>query len=99
MILQQGDTILKKIDSIPNEAELLKNECILHYGATGNHHKLSSGAFGIYKSGENKFLDVAEDTNYSHEEHKTIVIPAGKYALTFVQEYDHFNDLARNVVD
>lgn len=98
MIFQQGDTILTKTDTIPKAAKLLKGESVLHFGNTGNHHKLV-GSFGIFQDGDDKFVEVAETTNYSHEEHKAIAIPPGKYALSFVQEYDHFNDLQRAVVD
>lgn len=99
MTYQQGDTILTQIDTIPDGAKLLKGEKVLHHGATGNHHSLKGNAFGIFQDGERKFVDITEDTDYSHEEHKTISIAPGKYVLSFVQEYDHFNDLARPVID
>lgn len=99
MILQAGDTVLTKTDSIPKDAELQKGVNILHLGNTGNHHKFVGGSFGIYKKDESKFVEVVETTSYEHEEHKPIVVPPGIYALSFVQEWDHFGDLKRSVVD
>jgi hypothetical protein len=98
IFFQAGDTILKKINSIPKAAKLLKGESVLHYGNTGNHHSLK-GSFKIYKHGDNKYVDINRKTDYIHEEHKTISLPKGKYVLTFVQEYDHFLDLKRPVID
>lgn len=96
---QAGDTLLTKIKLIPETAKELKGEKVLHRGATGNNHSLKGNAFRIFQAGDNKFVDVAEDTDYIHEEHKTIKIPPGRYKLSFVQEYDHFNDLSRPVID
>lgn len=96
---QQGDTLLFKIDAIPEKAKLQKGESVLHHGATGNHHTLTGKGFGIYTNEDKKFLDIVEDTVYKHEEHNPITIPSGKYELKFVQEKDHFSDLVRPVVD
>jgi hypothetical protein len=101
MFIQQGDTILTKINEIPKTAKHNHESKILHHGATGNHHSLSGGAFGIYvdETNGNKYLDVVEQTVYSHEEHKPITLETGMYALSFVQEYDHFKDIQRAVID
>lgn len=96
---QQGDVLLFEINNIPPEAKHLKNETTLHYGATGNHHRLSGGAFGIYEYDGRKYLEVAEETRLSHEEHKAFFIAPARYELRIVQEKDHFNDLVRPVVD
>lgn len=96
---QQGDTILTEVEGIPIGAKHLIGESILHYGNTGNHHKLTGGAFGIYELDGKRFLDVVEETRYSHEEHNAFFIAPAKYALTFVQERDPFSGLVRPVVD
>lgn len=97
--VQHGDVLLKKTETIPAGAKHLKGESVIHPGNTGNNHTLVGGLFGIYQDGETKFVDVAEDTTITHNEHKTIALPTGKYALSFVQEFDHFADMQRAVVD
>lgn len=99
MYLQQGDLVMTVIDSIPETAKLLKGERILHPGNTGNNHALDGGAVGIYQDGDKKYFEVLEDTRLTHNEHKAITITPGRFALTYVQEYDHFQDLQRPVVD
>lgn len=107
--VQQGDCLLFPLgydncvipvaDEIPKEAKILKGETVLHYGATGHHHKLTGGAFGIYELDGKRFLDVEEPTSLGHEEHKPFMLPKGKYELRFVMEKDHLKDLVRPVVD
>lgn len=96
---QQGDCLLFGTDKIPAAAKHLKGEKVLHFGATGNHHKLTGTAFGIFQDGDTKYVDVAETAMLGHEEHKNITLDPGKYVLKFVREKDHFNDLVRAVVD
>lgn len=100
MYAQQGDLIFKPVDSIPASAKLLKGERVIHPGNTGNNHILGGAGFGIFEDGETRYLDTAEETTITHNEHHTRKFPAGvKWVREFVQEYDHFNDLRRPVVD
>lgn len=96
---QQGDVLLFSTDAIPKAAQLQKGQAVIHPGNTGNNHALAGGAFGIYLEGNQKFIDVAEETTLTHNEHKPITLPPGKYEMRLVQEYDHFSDLQRAVVD
>jgi hypothetical protein len=98
-IMQHGDCILTRIKSIPSDAKLLKGDFIVHPGNTGNNHALIGGAFEIYQKGGDKFVDVSEVSALTHNEHKPIMLMPGSYALSFVQEYDHFAQLKRAVVD
>ena len=96
---QQGDCLLFETNEIPDSAKHLKDESVLHYGATGNHHKLTGGAFGIYEVDGRRYLEVLEETKLSHEEHKPFFVAPAKYELRFVQERDPFSGLVRAVVD
>lgn len=52
------------------------------------------------KSTGTRYLKVADEPiEVSHEEHKTISVPPGKYRIEIVREYDHFLEEARKVVD
>jgi hypothetical protein len=46
-----------------------------------------------------RYLKVGEPTEIVHEEHKTVTLPPGEYRIGIVQEYDHFKEEARRVVD
>lgn len=97
--IQQGDCILTRIREIPKDAKFLKGDFIVHPGNTGNNHALIGGDFGIYQKGEVKFIDVKEISALTHNEHKPIMLMPGSYVLSFVQEYDHFAQLKRAVID
>ena len=96
---QQGDVLLFSTDEIPESAKLAKGLAVIHPGNTGNNHELRGGSFGVFQDGDRKWLDVAEETKLTHNEHKPIALPPGKYEMRLVQEYDHFKDLQRAVVD
>lgn len=93
---QQGDVLLKQYKGKMPGKEFKGS--LLHKGEQ-HHHALSGGAFLIIEGEKNKFLDVAEDTSLTHEEHKTIAIPRGQYKVEFVQEYDHWLEESRAVID
>lgn len=95
--IQNGDVLLHQhVGDMPGTP--LKGEALLHKGQN-HHHILRGGAFLIIQGESVKFLDVAEDTELTHEEHKTLVIPRGQYRIGFVQEYDHWLEESRNIID
>lgn len=96
---QQGDVLLFSTEAIPDTAKLQKGLSVIHPGNTGNNHALAGPAFGIYVDGDRKWIDVAEPATLTHNEHKPITLTSGKYEMRLVQEYDHFSDLQRAVVD
>lgn len=57
-----------------------------------------SGDFNLFIKDDVKYLD-SYGCQLNHEEHKSFEIPKGFYRLEFVQEYDHFLEESRNVID
>ncbi len=47
----------------------------------------------------NYYFELINDGQISHEEHKTIVLPRGKYKMLHEQEKDWFSLSVRKVVD
>ena len=92
---QQGDVLLKAVDKTPKGAKAVKTN-LLWKGQ--NHHHRVKGKFKIKKYESTLFL-VSEGATLFHEEHKDINIPKGTYALDIVQEYDHFLEESRAVID
>jgi len=95
MYIQQGDVLLHREDSYPSTVEILKTD-LLHKGQ--NHHHRVRGDFKIAKNDSNTLL-LSSGCELFHEEHKTLAIPEGVYRLGIVQEYDHWLEEARAVVD
>lgn len=94
---QQGDILMFK-ESL--EAKGLKKISgdLLHKGQN-HHHRLKGGKFQIMERDGTRFLRVVKDTKLVHEEHKPIAIAKGDYRMGIVQEYDHFAEESRNVID
>lgn len=65
---------------------------------TGHAHKLSKSDVFELENGLREFVVENEDV-LTHEEHKQIVIPPGKYLSGKVLEYDHFEEESREVKD
>ena len=98
----------KSYDTIPSDAEKIPGNLILK--GQSNSHALYGGKFQLYKKDEQVFLEVLEATTLDHvkdhlsqspqkAEHHAQVIEIGEYFLSIVQEYDHFKEESRQVID
>lgn len=91
---QQGDVLLKECKK-PTKVEIQKTD-LLWKGQ--NHHHRLRGNFKIAKNGEDVFVH-SKGCEIFHEEHKSFPIPEGFYQLRIVEEYDHFLEESRRVID
>jgi uncharacterized protein (UPF0548 family) len=89
---RQGDLLIKRLEYFPNirivKSWIEGNETILLHGeVTGHSHKLV-GDFDLYRDGSNNvFFEVKHDSKVVHDEHGTINLEVGKYALIRQREY------------
>lgn len=65
---------------------------------TGHAHMLDKADVFELENGLRSFNAKSKNT-LTHEEHKPIEIPAGKYISGKVLEYDHFSEEAKEVQD
>lgn len=93
---QQGDCLLKTTEKIPRSAKKIDGDLL--FKGQQHHHRLR-GLFKMYDNEGIRLVKAIEPIELFHEEHKTISIPAGEYRLDFVQEYDHFLEESRQVID
>lgn len=71
-------------------------ENVLAYGEkTGHAHRIDVDVF----EDESGLKSFEGKTKITHEEHKPIEIPDGKWTSGIVNEYDYFQDLERKVAD
>jgi len=115
---QQGDVILRKVSKVPEGSKSKKMEqkgYILAAGeVTGHHHcvtalavselvrKKPSYQIDMYEKNGKMYLSVSDDTEVSHEEHKSITLSPGVWEASVVREYDPFAeeaDRVRRVMD
>lgn len=93
--VQQGDCLLFQVEKAPKGLKVVKSD--LMFKGQNHHHRLR----GKFKMGvlEGKTYVVSNGAELFHEEHKTIKLPAGAYRLDHVQEYDHWLEESRQVID
>lgn len=113
--IQQGDVLLHRQEIPAGFFEKIVSGIVQEGEHTGHAHRLqmfthegnkASGGVSnpkwellLDKETKTKYLNVFEPTALSHEEHHTITIPPGEYRIGIVQEYDHFAEEARQVLD
>lgn len=106
--IRHGDILLTRIDSLP-EGEELKHDgsYILAYGeVTGHKHVVTVAepeTLKIVKHDGAVYMSITVPVDdpaiLSHEEHKTIEVPAGFWKISFEQEYDYALENINRVID
>ena len=92
--LRQGDVLLVRVASIPEEARRVEphgGRIVLATGeATGHAHEImAAGAVLLETSPEERFLRVLADggVELTHEQHAAILVPAGDYRVVRQREF------------
>jgi hypothetical protein len=99
MLYQQGDLLLETIETIPEG--LNKHNGVLAEGeSTGHAHKVDLSDVDVFVSENGElYCEAKKEFTITHEEHKAITLPKGKYKVRRVLEYDHFSEEAKQVKD
>lgn len=93
---QTGDVLYKQVAKLPTKLKLLKGD-VIHQGR--DHHHLIEGSFKLMQGEAGFFIQAVKPCHLTHPEHKTIVLPKGLYKKDIVQEYDHWLEESRAVID
>jgi hypothetical protein len=87
-IYRQGDVLLRAVESIPEAATPVDRDAgriVLAYGeVTGHAHAIAAPeaeATLLSVSDNERFLRLVADVDVVHEEHATVHLPAGNYAV------------------
>ncbi len=108
MILQQGDVILTKVDSIPSNAKAVKKDrkgrgVVLAEGeATGHFHAIKdTKSAKLLEADGVMFLNIESgEVELTHQEHGTVEVPSDtSWKIDIVREYDCLEDTINKVRD
>lgn len=91
-----------KTRRIPKDARARANNHLAEGEATGHFHAATAPdavVFDLPGIPDVLALSAPSGTEVTHQEHNTIMMPPGDYDRTIVQEFDHFAEEARDVVD
>lgn len=101
--IQQGDVILKRIDSLPlgiGEVKRKNKAIVLAEGeATGHAHRIFDVDAMFYEKDGKFYLKNDTPVTLGHEEHKAITIEPGIWEVGQVREKDWLSGMVRKVVD
>jgi len=98
LLWQQGDVLLFAVCKIP-QGKKKENNHLAAGEATGHYHDAVGDGVAVLESGDELFLDAPNGATITHQEHKHIEVPAGRYKVGRVLEYDHFAEESRQVRD
>jgi hypothetical protein len=84
---------------IPKSAKRKANNHLAEGEATGHFHAATAPDVALYEHKGGLMLAAPTGTEVTHQEHNTVLVPPGNYDRSIVQEYDHFTEEAREVVD
>lgn len=77
----------------------LKEPILAEGEVTGHAHKLKAKVEVFENEDKTREFNLKEPTDLVHEEHKPVTLPAKELKSDKVEEYDHFAEEARKVVD
>jgi len=101
--IQQGDVLFAKVDKLPVGCVAVvrqRGDLVIAEGeSTGHRHIIMDKTATLWELRGDLYLEVTDPVVLTHDEHKELPIPVGVYKVGIVQEYDHFNDVIRDVRD
>ena len=102
---QQGDVVITKIEALPSGLKpkhaAARGFVIAEGEVTGHAHTIATDAVEAMFTDQAGviYAQLKKQVDLLHEEHHPVTLPPGLYRFGGVQEYDHFTEEARQVVD
>ena len=99
---QQGDTIWRKIDSLPvgvKEIERVNGRIVVMHGEQGHTHAIDDIEAMFFEKDGMFYLKNDKPVTLTHEEHNHQVIEPGIWEIGQVQEKDWLSGMTRAVID
>lgn len=83
---RHGDVIITEVSAVKGKE--LDHLTLALGEVTGHSHRISSGVATLFAFDNKKYLDVQSDLAVlTHEEHKALELPRGKYEIVIQREY------------
>lgn len=101
---QQGDVIIEPAAELPSGAKKMpisaQGAVLIKSPVTNHAHVVDkAGRVTLVEKDGTLYFKNQRRAALTHEEHKTIMVPAGTWRVRGVREYDHFVEEARRVID
>ena len=99
-LYRHGDLLLKLIDKLPDGLNNLNTKTLAEGELTGHKH-IFNGSVQILQEPQTmqKYVEVEQEAELTHQEHNTIKVKGGLYILIQEREYNPFEAEIRQVMD
>lgn len=97
-IFRHGDVNFKKYSGNINEINNVQTRGVIHKG-NNNNHEYANGLFEIQEVEGKRIVVCLDNCIIDHAEHGKQMHPPGTYEVDIAQEYDHWKEEARKVID
>lgn len=95
-MFRQGDVLIVRVDSMPEETTKLDHTVLAWGEITGHRHQVDVGALFETKNGE-LYLRTEKFAKVKHEEHRTIKLTPGTYKV--IRQKEYHPEAVRQVAD
>ena len=98
---RHGDVFLRRVKAIPEGAARQERQGDVALAAgevTGHAHRIATPGVSLWHAGTQRYIQVEEPADLTHEEHGTITLPPGVYEVIRQREWSLENE-ARTVTD
>ena len=87
MMKRQGDLLIVRVNSIPNQMSIKSDRVLAEGEVTGHFHELDLGE--VYEKGDTLFFRVPENqvATLNHPEHGPATFESGEYQVIRQREY------------
>ena len=105
MFYRHGDVLFERIGFVPSDdrrstTEEEKAGVVQRGESTGHAHVIEDMAgIELFSVFSQRFVTAGRDFTITHEEHKSLTIPAGYYRICIAREYDYLLNLYRDIRD
>lgn len=109
--VQQGDVLLKRVESLPGGLKEAKTKTLQHGETTNHRHRFLDNAnvqvfiddthtdLERITAAQRKFIIVGDTVQLFHEEHNPVTVEPGVYEIDIVREFDYCKMEVARVVD
>jgi len=95
MLYQQGDVLIESVAKLPDGVDPVfrpNGGFILAQGSSAGHAHVVEDDILVYEQDGLLYCQAETEFTVKHQEHAPITVPAGRYRIRRVREYDYFVD-------
>jgi hypothetical protein len=105
MYYRHGDVLFERIEVAPSDSRRTQTEDektgVVQRGESTSHAHIIDDMAGIdlFSVFPQRFLSAGKKFTITHEEHKSLTIPAGNYRIHIAREYDYLLNFEKEIRD